>query len=45
MALLRRALVAVFLTVVAGAALRLTNKQTSPRRVGGWRLLSGPTYR
>ena len=45
MALLRRALVAVFLTMAAGATLRVRNNQTMPRRVGGWRSLSAPGYR
>ena len=46
MALLRRVLVALFLTMAAGVAIRLgTNNSTTPRRVGGWRPLAGPTYR
>jgi len=45
-ALLRRVLFALFLTAAAGAAIRLgTNSTITPRRVGGWRPLAGPTFR
>lgn len=46
MALLRRVLVALFLTMSAWLAIRLgVDSPTIPRRVGGWRALAGPTYR
>jgi hypothetical protein len=43
--LLRRALVAVSLMAAAGSALRFGSTRTTPRRVGGWRALSGPSFR
>ena len=46
MAVLRRVLVALFLTMSAWLAIRLgADNPTTPRRVGGWRPLAGPTYR
>jgi hypothetical protein len=45
MSVLRRAFLALGLMAAATVALRLGGKRSSPRVVGGWRALSGPTYR